>query len=100
MNSFPSIGLITHGDIDEPKSKFILSSATAFTASIKYFGLKPISKFFPTLSTNNSSLTSFMSSTETPMGKFDIPVGISYKYSYYFVEDGIKTEFKDNVGFV
>ena len=52
------------------------------------------------LVTNNTSITSFMSSMETPMGKYDVPVGISYKYSYYFIENGIKTEFKDNYGFV
>ena len=52
------------------------------------------------LVSNKSSLTSFMSQVDTPYGKFDVPMGLSYKYSYYFVENGTKTEFKDNVGFV
>ena len=49
---------------------------------------------------SNNSLTSFMSQIETPYGKIDVPMGISYKYTYYFEESGNKTAFENNVGFV
>ena len=49
---------------------------------------------------SNNSLTSFMSQIETPYGKIDVPMGISYKYTYYFEENGKKTAFENNVGFV
>ena len=52
------------------------------------------------LVSNNNSLTSFMSQVETPYGKFDVPMGISYKYTYYFEENGKKTAFENNYGFV
>ena len=88
VNSFPSNGLITHGDIDDPKSRFILSSATALTASIKYFGLNPISKFFPTLSTINSSLTSPDCTTQAITITFsDI---VNFKYDSQNIDNDVR----------
>ena len=49
---------------------------------------------------SHNNLTSFMSQMETPMGKLDIPMGISYKYTYYYEVDGAKTAFENNYGFV
>ena len=49
---------------------------------------------------NNNTITSFLSEMETPMGKFPVPMGLSYTYTYYFEENGVKEAFENNYGFV
>lgn len=49
---------------------------------------------------NNNTITSFLSEMETPMGKFPLPMGLSYTYTYYFEDNGVKETFENNYGFV